>query len=293
MNNTSNYLQREAEVLNFINNKNKEDAIQRDFDNLNNCVEIKLRKLDSECSKGKSICLDAILGKIYKDALPFEDPQKNCSDDTARGIMHDFICKRTNGKNSEYYISEAIKRTNSPTLKMILSEAESIVKEFYIEKAKDISTIDIKDLDFKINLNQDKLDKLTKKMDLDEVAEIIKKNVQDTLKQEADRAKKEEEYRQGIEDKLSADTNVTDDTSMESAMDRISELSGQPKIYQASLFESILLGNAASINESASDSDLLTESIHEFTKLNICKALKLESFDLRKIKEMANNYLAG
>ena len=297
MSETTNQLQREADVLDFINNKNKEDSIQRDFANLNSSPEIKLRKLDSECSKGTSICLDTILGKIYKDALPFEDPQKQCSDDTARWIMHDYISKRTNGKGSEYYIREAIKKTNSPTLKMILNEAKSLVKEFYEEKAKDIGTIDIKDLDFKINLNQDKLDKLTKKMDLDEVAEIIQKNVQDTLKQEADRAKKEEEYRKTIEDKLAADAEVTDDASMESAMDKMIELSGQPKVYQASLFESILLGKASTINESTSNSalldDLLTESIHEFTKLNISKALKLESFDLRKLRSMADSYLAG
>ena len=207
--------------------------------------------------------------------------------------MHDYISKRTNGKNSEYYIREAIRKTNSSTLKMILNEAKSIVKEFYEEKAKDIGTIDIKNLDFKIDLNQDKLDKLTKKMDLDEVAAIIQKNVQDTLKQEADRAKKEEEYRKTIEDKLAADTAVTDDASMESAMSKISELSGQPKVYQSSLFESILLGRASSINESTSNSDLLTESIREFTKLNISKALKLESFDLTKLRKMADDYLAG
>lgn len=291
--NTFEQLQREADVLNFINNKNKEEAIQRDFDKLNSSPEIKLRKLDSECNKGTSICLDTILGKIYKDALPFEDPQKQCSDDTARWVMHNYISKRTNGKDSEYYIREAIRKTNSSTLKMLLNEAKSIVKDFYEEKAKDIGSIDIKNLDFKIDLNQDKLDKLTKKMDLDEVAAIIQKNVQDTLKQEADRAKREEEYRKSIEDKLAADIEVTDDTSMESAMSKIPELSGQPKVYQSSLFESILLGKASSINESTSDSDLLTESIREFTKLNISKALKLESFDLTKLRKMADDYLAG
>lgn len=293
MNTLNNQNQREAEVLDFISNLNKQTETQRQMDNFNNSPEMKLRKLDNECNKGTSVCLDTLLGRIYKDALPFEDPQKHCSDDTARGIMHDFIARRTGGKGSEYYIREAIRKTNSPTLKTLLNEAKSVVKEFYSEKAKDIGKINISDLDFKASLDQDKIDKLTKKMDLDEVSEIIQKNVQDTLKEEADRAKREEEYRQKIEDKLAADTDVNDDTSMESAIDKINAFSNQPKVYQPSLFESILLGTAKSVTESTSNSNMLSEAVHEFTKLNITKALKLESFNLRQLKEMSDNYLVG
>lgn len=293
MNDINNQKQREAEVLDFISNLNKGAEAQRQMNDFNNSPEMKLRKLNHECDNGTSVCLDTILGRIYKDALPFEDPQKHCSDDTARGIIHDFIAKRTGGKGSEYYIREAIKKTNSPTLKTMLNEAKSVVKEFYSEKAKDIGKINISDLDFKASLDQDKIDKLTRKMDLDEVSEIIQKNVQDTLKQEADRAKKEEEYRKQIEDKLAADTEVNDDTSMEAAIDKINAFSGQPKVYQPSLFESILLGKANTVTESASGNEMLTEAIHEYTKLNITKALKLESFDLRKLKEMSDNYLVG
>lgn len=283
----------EAIVLDFIDNLNKirDDEKQRAIQN--SSPEMKLRKLNSETEKGKSYCIDAILGRIYKDALPFEDPQKNCPDDTARGIMHDFIAARTGGKGSEYYVREAIRRNNSPTLKNIMDGVNDIVKEFYAENAKNIGVIKIEDLNFNDNMPNEKLDRLGKNIGIDEISDIIRDNVNDTLKSEANRAKREEEYRQEIEDKLSEDLDVTDDASMESAVDKIiSKNIRQPRVYQPSLFEAITVGRASVMTESAMD-DVMAESVREYTKLNIIKALALESFDLTTIKKMANTYLKG
>lgn len=278
----------EEEVLRFLDNLHAETEKRAEEEKLNNDINIKYRKLDKECEKGKTYCLDTLLGKIYKDALPFEDPQKKCSDDTAREIIHDFISSRTGDKGTEYYVREAIKRTNSPTLKTMMDGVDTIVKEFYAEKVKDIGTINIKDLDWKIN--DTKLDKLSKNMDLSEISKIIETNVQNTLKEESDRAKREEEYRQSIEAQLADDPDVTDDASMESALDKLGYYANEPKVYQPSLFEAIMVGKGQVKMESTND-ELLTESIREFTKLNIIKALALESFNLEKIKDLANSYL--
>ena len=290
MNNTLE--QRESLVMDFIKNKNNATALKKDLEDIQSTPDIKLRKLDSECNKGISVCLDTILGKVYKDALPFEDPQRNCSDDSARDAIHDYIDKRTNGKTSEYYVREAIKRTGSSTLKKMLLEAEKIVNEFYSEKAKDIGTINIKDLNFNMNKSEEDVDKITKKLELDEISEIIRSNVEKALKDEADKAQREAEYTKKIEDSLAEDISVTDDTSMEAALDKINILN-TPTIYQPSLLEAIMIKNASVMNESASDNSIIIESIHEYTKLNISKALKLERFTMRDITEIANSYING
>lgn len=283
-------IQRESRVMDFINAKNKEKLDATKYDSINSSPEVKLRKLNEEYTKGKSVCLDTILGKLYKDALPFDDPKKNCSDDEARDIMHDFISKRTNGKCSEWYVREAIKRTDSSTLKQMLTEAENIAKDFYKEKASNIGSINLKDLNFNMNMDNEGLDKITKKLELDEIADIIHGNVQKALADESKKAKREEEYNKEIEDKLTDDMSVTDDSSMESALDKLNPIK-QPTVYQPSLFEAIMIGNTKVMTES-SGKDIMDESIHEYTKLNIAKALKLESFTLDSLRKLANSYVA-
>lgn len=283
-------IQRESRVMDFINAKNKEKLDATKYDSINSSPEVKLRKLNEEYTKGKSVCLDTILGKLYKDALPFDDPKKNCSDDEARDIMHDFISKRTNGKCSELYVREAIKRTDSSTLKQMLTEAENIAKDFYKEKASNIGSINLKDLNFNMNMDNEGLDKITKKLELDEIADIIHGNVQKALTDESNKAKREEEHNKEIEDKLTDDMSVTDDSSMESALDKLNPIK-QPTVYQPSLFEAIMIGNTKVMTES-SGKDIMDESIHEYTKLNIAKALKLESFTLDSLRKLANSYVA-
>lgn len=280
---------REAKVLDFINAKNKEISLTKQKNELEMSPEIQRRKLNDEYQKGKSICIDTLLAKLYKDALPFDDPKKNCSDDTMRDEIHNYVAKRTGGRNSEWYVREAIRRTNSPTLKGILTEAENISKKFLLEKQKDIGKISVKDLNFKMNLNDDDMNKITKKLEFDEISGIIQDNVLKAIQDESDKAKREEEYNQKIEDSLTNNIDVQDDASMESAIDKLNIVK-QPTVYQASLFEAIMLGHTQNVQESTGEGAFY-EAVHEYTKLNISKALKLEKFDLTSVKKLANSYL--
>lgn len=277
-------------VLDFINAKAREQEAQKAQAELNTSPELKYKKLNDEYKKGPSICIDTILGRLYKDALPFDDPKKHCSDDCARDEIRDYIAQRTHGKNSEWYIREAIRRTKSSTLQNLLNEATAIAKRFYAEKSKDIGKINLADLNFNMNASNDELNQITKKLEFDEISDIIRGNVQKALQDESDKAKREEDYNQQIEDKLVQDTNVTDDSSMESAIERMNIIQ-RPTVYQPSLFEAILLGKAKTTQESVG-SDMIAEAVEEFTKLNITKCLKLERFDLPSIRKMTNSYIA-
>lgn len=281
--------QRESKVLDFINAKNKELSAVNSQNALDNDPALKMKKLNDECKKGTSICIDTILGKLYKDALPFDDPKKNCSDDEMRDEIHDYIARRTGGKNSEYYVREGIKRTNSKTLKELLNVSESISSNFYREKVKDLGSIRVKDLNFNPNISTDDMNKITRKLELDEISDIIMNNVQTALKNETDKANRETEYYNNIENQLADNPEVQDDSSMESALEKMRVI-GRPTIYQPSLMEAILLGKTKTMKESAGN-DIIYEAIEEYTKLSMSKALKLEKFDLASVKKLANSYL--
>ncbi len=281
--------QRESKVLDFINAKNKELSAVNSQNALDNDPALKMKKLNDECKKGTSICIDTILGKLYKDALPFDDPKKNCSDDEMRDEIHDYIARRTGGKNSEYYVREGIKRTNSKTLKELLNVSESISSNFYREKVKDLGSIRVKDLNFNPNISTDDMNKITRKLELDEISDIIMNNVQTALKNETDKANRETEYYNNIENQLADNPEVQDDSSMESALEKMRVI-GRPTVYQPSLMEAILLGKTKTMKESAGN-DIIYEAIEEYTKLSMSKALKLEKFDLASVKKLANSYL--
>lgn len=283
---------RESRVLDFINRRNQEASKIKQMQDISNNPELQLRKINKEAENGKSICLNTLLGRLYKDALPYDDPTKNMSDDAARDIMKNFISDRTGGKDTEFYFREAIRRNNSTQLKNMLTEAEKISKDFVKQKSKDIGTINMQDLNFNMNLDDEKLNDISKNLELDEIADIIHNNVQKALQDESDKAKKEEEETQKIEDALTDDDSVTDEASMESAIARM-KMNNQPQIYQPSLFESIMIGKTKTMTESVDGRDVIYESIEEYTKLNIIKALRLEKFDMNSIKKMADNYVLG
>lgn len=280
---------REAGLKQFMDAQATAAKNRAAIDGITNNPELKYRKLEAERKKGVSTCLDTILGKVYKDALPYDDPHRNCSDSTAADEIRDYISRRTDGKDSEYYIREAIKRNNSNLLKNMLTEAQRMSKKFYEEKVKDIGTISMKDLNFKLNTDDDELCKITKKLELDEIRDIIHNNVQKAIQDESDKSKREEEYTQQIEDSLAADPTVNDEESMEAAIAKM-ESANMPRIYQPSIFEAIMLGKTRIMTEAAGK-DVFFEAVREYTKLNITKALMLEKFSLQDLRNLADSYL--
>lgn len=280
--------QRESLVLDFINTQNKEKQDRESNEAIQNSPEVKMRKLQSEANKATSICIDTLLGKVYKNALPFDDPKRDYSDEEMAKEIGTFISDRTGGKTSEYYVREAIRKNNSSLLKNIIAEATSISRSFFNEKAKNIGVINIADLNYKIDADKNKIDNISRKLELDEIADVIRDNVQKSIKDESEKAKREEEYNKMIEDKLAEDMEVVDDTSMESVMMKMNPIR-QTKIYQPSLLEAIMIGKAGVMKESATE-DIFLEAVEEFTKLNIVKAMRLESFKLNDIRKLANSY---
>lgn len=281
---------RESLVMDFISARNKELRNQDAIDKLNSSPEVVMRKLGEEKNKATSVCLDHFLGKVYKDALPFDDPKRKMSDDDASSEMRHFVSQRTDGHNSEYYFREALKRNkNNKIADKLLTESQKIAKKFYAENAKDIGKIDIKCLTFNPALHVDDINDTLEKLDSEGLSAVIAKNVKAALDEESERASKEAEYNKSVEDSLTSDTSITDSEAMESALRKMHPLN-QPRVYQASLMESVLM-HMATVMPSASKEDIITEAVREYTKLSIAKALKLENFNILNTKALANSYL--
>ena len=110
--NTAGLDEREAKVLDFI--QAKKDAKEK----LDSMAAFKASPTHQNAmaakaaEDSKSVCIDTVLGKIYQNALPYNDPDKNLSSAEVGGEIHNFIAKRTDGKPTEYYVREALKRTN-------------------------------------------------------------------------------------------------------------------------------------------------------------------------------------
>ena len=280
----------EAKVMDFINRVNTISKAKKLENERINSPEMKLRKLKNERDNANGVCIDMILGKIYKDALPFEDPDKNCSDADAAKAMHDFIADRCD-KGTEYYVREGIKRSKSPVLNDMLESVQKITKAFYAEKAKDIGQISIEDLDYRVENDAEKLTKLGKDLEFEDLSEVIQNNVQQALQAEKERADREAEYNKQLEDSLTNNLEVKDEATLDAAISKIARRR-TPEVYQPSLMEAIMVNKINQFMESgnANNKGPVHEAVHEFTKWNIIKALKLESFSVDDVRKLAKEY---
>ena len=270
------------------NNNDKVDEYMRRLNEIkkNEEARVKLEKypivsskaIDRACHKCKITSLDKMLGKIYNDAIPVEG---NNVVDVDKDIS-DFIATKTHGKDTEYYIKEAIRKNNSPFLTKMCEGAESMAKkhrerkEDMIKNDPSISLTDLENYRFD-KTESDNLRTITSDMGFDEVSDIIRQNVKNTIQDEFDRTENEQKEIQALEDELASNEDITDSETMESAISKeLSKRNINPEIHQPSLFEGILQYYTESFGGQSND-DILYRSICDYTMLSTMKALRLES----------------
>ena len=312
------FANRENRVLSFIDKVREDEELEAQDKAFKNSNEYKLRCLDNEQNKAKGVCLDMIFSKIYKDALPLNDDYKVAHGEDLDAEFKDFIHDRC-PKGMVYYVREAIKKGSKPA-KQIMDKTNEIVDDEYNKKALNIEDYTADDMVFRMTDDtQKKIDILNNELNLNDLSQIINDNVKNTAISEINRAKQEKENIKTLENELVNDMSVTD----ESTIDEILELKGytENKTFEPSLFQGIMIGKlnkyielnestgmnlseytyntlsdygfestndksqAASIEELA-----FIESVKEYTKLSIIKALKMESFNKNRINDLANEY---
>ncbi len=309
---------REQRVINFMN-KVKETRDQEAKDAaFKNSEDYKLGCLNRNQDDAKGVCLDMVFSKIYKDALPLNNDYKVAHGEDLDAEMKDFINSRC-PKGMTYYVHEGIKR-GSKAAKKIMDETDKIVTDDYNKKAMNLEDYDADELVFRSNDDtQKKIDVMADGLNMGDVANAIRDNVKTTAISEIKRAKDAENQRKALEEELKNDMTVTTPEQVAEAV----ELRGftENRDFQPTLFQGIMIGNLEKYRKIQESGNLeqeyiyntleefglpepttedthyataeelaFVESVKELTKLSIIKALKLESFDLNKINDMANEY---
>lgn len=303
---------REIRLLDFIDNIENEERNKKAESDFKNSDTYKLRMIDKSRDEAKKEYLTKVLSDTYRDAIPLNDEYKVAYKDDIDKCFRDFLNERC-PQGVEYYIKEAIKK-NSGFAKKVLEAVNHLVDEKYNKLSLKLEEVTDEDLVFNNDKDeQKKVNVVGRELNTDEVASIVKDNVKQTAVSEIQRAKEEKEKLQAVEDELANDVKMNTPQKVEEAM-RLKGL-GQG-YYKPSLFNGIMISNMNKIqakmesgdnceystydalkdypmtlNESSTPQELaFIESVKEYTGYALVKALKLESFDMYKIDNLAQSY---
>lgn len=238
-------------VINFIDEVNKQRSLDESINRINNDPEIKLRRLNDTKQQGVNVCMNSILAKICQNAVPEVNGRVSCTPDLDK-VVSDYISRRTNGKDLEFYVKEAIRRNpkNTAVIKNVFESVEKIVREHYTDKTLNPDSITEDDYKFEITPEiDDKLVAVIRDNNLDDLAEVIKDNVRETAVSEVELAKKEKEERLALEEELTNDDTITTEAALEEAL-RERGIGKNTSIYNPSLFEAVMISK---FNESVID----------------------------------------
>lgn len=303
---------REIRLLDFIDNIENEERNKKAESDFKNSDTYKLRMIDKSRDEAKKEYLTKVLSDTYRDAIPLNDEYKVAYKDDIDKCFRDFLNERC-PQGVEYYIKEAIKK-NSGFAKKVLEAVNHLVDEKYNKLSLKLEEVTDEDLVFNNDKDeQKKVNVVGRELNTDEVASIVKDNVKQTAVSEIQRAKEEKEKLQAVEDELANDVKMNTPQKVEEAMRLKGLVQGY---YKPSLFNGIMISNMNKIqakmesgdnceystydalkdypmtlNESATPQELaFIESVKEYTGYALVKALKLESFDMYKIDNLAQGY---
>lgn len=306
----------EEKVFNFIDTIEKERQNELSDERFKTSDVYKRRIIDSAKENAANECLSKIFEKFYIDAVPLNDDYKCAYHDGLCNDVHKLVSDRTDGKSLSYYVGEAIKSGSVPA-KRIMESVTKIVDEYFADKEANLGDINTEDdLVFKMDDDtEQKLNVINRDLELDDLSQIISDNVRVTAASEIARAKAEKEKIKEVERELSDNLSVNNESAIETEL----ELRGmsKKKFFQPSLFEGIMINKLNNVTaESASSTYLydtlemygmtestvdkfatpeeiaFTESVREYTLLNIIKSLKLENCfnNLQNIRDLATEY---
>ena len=286
-------------VINFIDEVNKQRSLDESINKINDDPVVKLRRLNETKQQGVNACMNSILAKICKDAVPEVNGRVASTPDLDK-VVADYVSRRTGGKDLEFYVKEAIRRNpkNTSVIKNVFESVERIVREQYTDKSLNPDTITEDDYKFEITPEiDDKLVAVIRDNNLDDLAEVIKDNVRETAISEVELAKKEKEERLALEEELTNDESITTEAALEEAL-RERGIGKTTSIYTPSLFEAVMVNKFNSMNMTESvitdvtyEAGYVTEGVIDKLK-NAFKA-KAEADAKETIAKNHSNFLAN
>lgn len=287
--------QGESKMINLMDEINKTVDAQKATHALLNSVSMKRKKLEKVKDEAEGICLDTIFHKIYKDALPVSDDHKVIHGVELDTEMDDFI-KYKEPKGLQYYVREA-KRKGNTAAGVLLESVHRLVKDYFYEVGMNINAYDSDDIKFEPDSEvvRDGIQRITDKMNTEDIAEVIRNNVKQAAIEDITKRKEQAEDMKDLVDDIKNDPSIVS----EKALDMKLGLANirQKKIFQPSLFEGIMINKTNLMKEAAPDMDssyigkkAFTESVKEMTKILVMEAFDVEPMPLREKLDMADKY---
>lgn len=305
---------RKRNVTDFMKSINDKDEMKKQDEAFKNSTFYKLKKLDSEADKARNDCLNIVIVKAYKDALPLNDDYKAAYKNDIDAAFKDFLAQRC-PKGIEYYIKEGLKK-KSPFAKKVLEAVNELVDDQLKDKGLNIEDTKTDDIAFDPNEDvQRRINVIGDDLNIPDISEQIKSNVLNTAKSEITRAKEKKAEIKDLETTLANDINM----NTKEAVDDYLLLHGytENKFYEPTFFEAIMINKMNKYqamyesgdlptkftyhtlnmygkendNNIASQGDLaLIETVQDYTAWSLLKALKLESVDIYRLKDLIYDY---
>lgn len=272
-------------VSNFMSELDKQESFSKQRDALKNSSEYKLRRIDATQKALTNNIVEEVIVDLYGKSV--KDTSYDGSLHDLRQELDDFMVKQNAGKDTVWYVQEAIKKNGKDcAASQIYETAANTAKKFADEKRKRVSEINIDNLEYEADKEVwNNISDISSNMDFDEVSNSIRQNVADTIQKEVERVNNENEFNDKLQSELENNENVNTESAIDKAVAKAH--AKMPKIYQPSLMEAIMVSKMRE-NENC---DVMTESARELTLHYIMKALKLQNYDIANVKKMTNNYL--
>lgn len=290
--------QSKQSVSSFISQLEKEDIAEKNAAAIRNTPSRKLNKIEQKKEEAKELTTADIFAKIYKDALPLEDSYKvTCSGVLDNGVAT-FIKSKCNAVSPYQYISEKAGAGSVSAGNMLDAVNESVDQYFrkFYESVNDPDQ-DIDDIDLPEPDRNSIVDKISDDMGYDQVSEIIKNHVKETVQDEIKKTKEEDEHMKELEDNLAADETLTTESAIEA---KLSELGETNKgVYKPSLFTGIMINKTdlyteeAGLDESHIEKKAFFESVKEYTLWDMMHTLGFENYSKSDIDFIATKYARG
>ena len=202
---------REKELFSFISELKKDEQKEKDRAVMKESTTYKLNKIKQVKESAREVCLDTLISKIYKDAIPMDEPTKDLISDDLDAEISDYI-RAKQPKGTVYYVKEAIKRGSKPAKEM-LEAVDKMLTDHFRETALNIKDVDADDITFDIKdpETEEKLNEISSTMQYDELSDAIKNNVKIAANAEIKRVKDERQKIKDLEEELKSDEDVTNE----------------------------------------------------------------------------------
>ena len=282
-------------VSSFIKKLEHEDIAEKNAAALKNMTSTKLNRISQKSEEAKELTTADIFAKIYRDALPIDDSYKVASACELDNGVTSFVKAKCKSLSPYKYIVERA-GSGCKSAENMMSAVNESVDEYFKKFYESVKDTDFEDIEMPESDRKTIVDKITDDMGYDQVSDIIKEHVKETVQDEIRKTKAEDEHVKELEDSLANDETLTTESAIDKKLQAIGESGSVP--YVPSLFTGIMINKTDAFTESGLDEEHIQkkaffESVKEYTLWDMMHTLGLEDYSKGDIDFIATKYARG